>query len=66
MTFLRHVISKDELEKIVLTGFVLGTCDRGKQGETFLTYLSKHNGSKPSEILCQVIDRDIWIQLCKA
>ena len=41
MTFLGHVIRKDELGKVVLTGYVEGTRDRGKQRETFLTYLSK-------------------------
>ena len=36
-TFLGHVFCKDELEKVVLTGYVEGTRDRGKQRETFLT-----------------------------
>ena len=40
MIFLGPVIRKDELEKVVLTGYVEGTRDRGKQRETFLTYLS--------------------------
>ena len=31
MTFLGHVIRKDELDKVVLTGYVEGTRDRGKQ-----------------------------------
>ena len=42
MTFLGHVIRKDEQEKVVLTGYVEGTRDRGKQRKTCLTYLSKH------------------------
>ena len=37
MTFIGHVIRKDEMEKVVLTGYVEGTRDRGKQRETFLT-----------------------------
>ena len=45
--FLGHVIRKDELEKVVLTEYVEGTRDRGKQTETFLTYLSKHKGIYP-------------------
>ena len=61
MTFLGHVIRKDELKKVVLTGYVEGTRDRGKQRETFLTYPSKHKGIKPSEMLRQAIDRDMWI-----
>ena len=56
MTFLGHVIRKDELEKVVLIGYVEGTRDRGKQRETLLTYLSKHKGIKPSEMIRQAID----------
>ena len=65
MTFLGHVIRKDELEKVVLTGYVEGTHDRRKQRETVLTYLSKHKGIQPSEMIRQAIDRDMWIQLCR-
>ena len=65
MTFLGHVIRKDKLETVVLSGYVEGTRDRGKQKETFLTYLSKHKGIKPSEMIRQTIDRDMWIQLCR-
>ena len=65
MTFLGHVIRKDELEKVMLTGYVEGTRDRGKQRETFLTYLSKHKCVQPSEMIRQAIDRDMWIQLCR-
>ena len=31
MTFIGHVIRKDELEKVVLTGYVEGTRDRGNK-----------------------------------
>ena len=44
MTFLGHVIRKDEQEKVVLTGYVEGPRDRGKQRDTLLTYLSRHKG----------------------
>ena len=64
MTFLGHVIRKDELEKVVLTGYVEGTRDRGKQREKLL-YLSKPKGLKPSEMIRHAIDRDMWIQLCR-
>ena len=64
--FLGHVIRNDELENVVLTGYVDGTRDRGKQRETFLTYLSKHKGIEPSEMIRQAIYRDMWIQLCRA
>ena len=43
MAFLGHVIRKDELEKVVLTGYL------GKQRETFLTCHSKHKGTKLSD-----------------
>ena len=59
ITFLGHVIRKDELEKVVLT--VEETRDRRKQIKTFLTSLSKHKGIKASEMIRQSIDRDIWI-----
>ena len=64
ITFLGHVIRKDELGKVVLTGYVEGTGDRGKQRETLLlllTYLSKYKGLKPSVMIRQAIDRDMWI-----
>ena len=35
MTCLGHVIREDELEIIILTGYVEGTRDREKQRETF-------------------------------
>ena len=65
MTFPGHVMRKDELEKVVLTGYVEGTHDRGKQRESFLTYHSKHKGIKHSEMIRQAIDRDMWTQLCR-
>ena len=41
LSFLGHVLRKDELEKFVVTGFVNGKRARGRQRETFLTYLCK-------------------------
>ena len=49
----------------MLTGYVEETRDRGKQRETFMTFLSKHKGIKHGEMILQVIDRDMWIQLCR-
>ena len=65
MTCLGHVIRKDELEKVMLTGYVEGTRDRGKQREKLLMYSSKHKGIPPSEMIRQAIDRDMWIQVCR-
>ena len=53
MTFIGHVIRKDERENVVLTGYVAGTRDRGKQTDAFLRYLSKHKDIKPSEMIRQ-------------
>ena len=64
MTFLGHVIRKYGLGKVVPSGYVKGTRDRRKQRETFLTYLNKHKGIKPSEIIRQVIDRDTYFCFC--
>jgi len=63
MQFLGHIVRKDELEKIVLTGYVEGKRDRGRQRETFLTYLSKRTGLSPIELIHQADDRDFWRQL---
>ena len=61
MTFLGYVIRKDEMEKVVLTGYAEGTRDQGKQREKFLAYLSKC--LKHSETIREAIERDLWIQL---
>ena len=37
LTFLGHILRKGELENLVVTGFVDGKRDRGRQRETFLT-----------------------------
>ena len=65
MAFLGHVIRKDELEKVVVTGYVKGTRDLGKQRETLLMYLSKRKGLTPYGMIRQTIDNDMWIQLCR-
>ena len=46
----------------MLTGYVEGTRDRGKQREAFLVYFSKHKGLKHNEMKRQTIH--MWIQLC--
>ena len=56
---------RDERENVVLTGYVEGTRDRGKQSETFLASLRKHKGIQPSEMIRQSIDRDVCIQWCR-
>ena len=41
MSFLGHVLRKEEMEHLVVTGFVDGKRARVRQRETFLTYLGK-------------------------
>ena len=50
LTFLGHILRKEELENLVVTGFVGGKRDRGRQRETFLTYLSKIVGKSSLEL----------------
>ena len=64
LTFLGHIIRKGELENIVVTGFVDGNRDRGRQRETFLTYLSKIVGKSPLELKKLAKKRDVWTKFC--
>ena len=47
MEFIGHVIRKEELENFVVTGFIEGKRARGRQKETYLTYLQKMKGMTP-------------------
>ena len=51
LTFLGHILRKGELENLVATGVVDGNRDRGRQRETFLTYLSKIVGQSPLDLI---------------
>ncbi len=64
MSFLGHVVRKDSLENLVVTGFVDGKRARGRQRETFLTYLSKRKNTSPIELLHLAKQKDIWSKLC--
>ena len=64
LTFLGHILRKGELEKLVVTGFVDGKRDRGRQRETFLTYLSKIVGKSPLELINLAKKRDVWTKFC--
>ena len=39
MSFLGHVLRKEEMEHLVVNSFIDGKRARGRQRETFLTYL---------------------------
>ena len=60
LSFLGHVLRKDELEKLVVTGFVNGKRARGRQRETFLTYLGKMTQKLPMELLQMAKNRTVW------
>ena len=64
LTFLGHILRKGELENIVVTGFVDGKRNRGRQRETFLTYLSKIVGKSPLELINLAKNRDVWTKFC--
>ena len=50
MSFLGHVLRKEEMEHLVVTGFVDGKHACGRQRETFLTYLGKFMNKPPMEL----------------
>ena len=64
LSFLGHVLRKDELEKLLVTGFVDGKRARGRQRETFLTYLGKMKQKLPMELLQMAKNRTVWSKLC--
>ena len=63
-SFLGHVLRKDELGKLVVTCFVDGKLARGRQRETFLTYLGKMKHTLPMELLQMAMNRTVWSKLC--
>ena len=65
LTFLGHVLRKGELENLVVTGFVDGKRDRGRQRATFLNYLSKIGGKSPLELIINLAKkRVVWTKFC--
>jgi len=51
MAFFGHIIRKEEIENLVVTGYVEGKRAKGRQRETFLTYLHKMKGKKLTELI---------------
>ena len=64
LSFLGHVLRKDELEKLVVTGFVDSKRVRGRLRETFLTYLGKMKQKLPMELLQMAKNITVWSKLC--
>ena len=59
MSFLGHVLRKEEMEHLVVTGFV-----NNKQQNTFFTYLGKFTNKPPMELLRLAKNRVAWSKLC--
>ena len=47
MSFLGHVLRKEEMEHLVVIGLVDGKRARGRQRDTFLIYLGKSTNKPP-------------------
>lgn len=62
LQFVGHVMTRDKLENIVLTGMVEGTRDRGRQREKYLDWMRKHlqAGMNIAQVLQRTRDRDTW------
>ena len=65
MEFFGHVIRKEELENLVVTGLIEGKRAKGRQRETYLTYLQKMKGMTSIDLIHLVYVRDVWLQLSK-
>ena len=61
ISFLGHVFRKEEMEHLVVTGFVDGKRARGRQRETLLTYLGKFTNKPPMELLRLAKDRVVGL-----
>ena len=64
MSFLGYDLRKEEMEHLVITGFVGGKRARGRQRKTFLIYLGKFRNKPPMELLRLAKDRVVWSKLC--
>ena len=64
MSFLGHVLRKEEMEHLVVTGFVDGKRAAGRQRKTILTYLGKFTNKPPMELLRLAKDRGVLSKLC--
>ena len=55
--FLGHILSKEKLEELVLTGRIEGKQARGHQRLTFLGSLHRTTGVEPFELIAMLKDR---------
>ena len=61
--FFGHVMRKEEIENLVTTGYVEGERVRGRQKQTYLTYLQKMKERTPIELIHPTRDRGVWSEL---
>ena len=61
--FFGHVMRKEEMENLVNIGYVEGKRARGRQRETYLTYLQKMKEKMPIELIHLTRDRGVWSEL---
>ena len=58
LRFLGHILRKNSLESLALTGAVEGRRARGRQRWTYLTWLSDATGIRPLDIIRRCQQRD--------
>ena len=61
--FFGHIMRKEEMENLVTTGHVEGKRARGRQRETYLTYLQKMKEKTPIELIQLTRDTGVWSEL---
>ena len=61
--FFGHVMRKEEIKNLVITGYVEGKRARGRQRETYLTYVQKMKEKTPIELIHLTRDRGVWSEL---
>ena len=61
--FFGHVMRQEEMENLVTTGYVEGKRARGRQRETYLTYLQNMKENIPIELIHLTRDRGDWSEL---
>ena len=60
LQFLGHVLRKEELEDVAITGKIEGKRARGRQRLTFISNLSHWMKIGEKEIIRRAKDREIW------
>ncbi len=60
LEFFGHVMRKEGLEELFITGKIEGRRDRGRQRLTYLDSMAKWTGGPKVELLRMSKDRDNW------